>query len=97
MEAYITPPHRDEFADPLTRLLAAILAFLRALLADHQAAPRPAASMRRAISRKICEPHPLPRRKIDQSPTTPSTAPRHPSHARDMSACLKRPRLVAPS
>ena len=98
MEAYITHPDPSHPSDPLTRLLAAILAWLRALLAEHRAAqtaPKPA--------RRASTPNPY---KISEKPRAAEIRTRavRPAltypHARslpDMTAALPRPRLIAPS
>ena len=99
MEVIITSPDAFPDADPLTRLLAAILEWLRALLAAHQEGLRPPAPIRRIHAREtpvIC---------INPAPTAETRAPRAPVPAwdrarvlrpSDMSAGIPRPRPVAP-
>jgi len=101
MEAFITPPDALRLADPVTRLLAAILEWLRAMLAAHQAGPLPPAPARRVSARKTAEPDANPAPVAEAPAHMPNPVPR-PSHVRalrprDMSAGLPRPRLVAPS
>ena len=104
MEAYVTPPDPNSISDPLTRLLAAILAFLRALLAEHQASLRPSAPIRHIFSQKsanfglMCD-H-ADTIALARAPASASETPAvHPRAARlrDATALLTRPRLVAPS
>ena len=105
MEAYITPPPLPTDADPLTRLLAAILAVLRALLAAHQATPLPAPIAPRTRAQKtrniraISRPGQRARHTTTPSPALPRTHAVMPSCAtrpRDMTTGIPRPRLVAP-
>ncbi len=107
MEAYITPPDATYPADPLARLLAAILEWLRAMLAEYQAGQLPPAPARRVSVRKTSESSeniapaaeaptraPALAPALARPPVPPRTCVPHP---RDMSAGLPRPRLVAPS
>ncbi len=100
MEAHITPPPLPSDADPLTRLLAAILAFLRALLAAHQAAPLPAcdvapsgvapiAPRNRTPASKSAKIRATPRHRRRRRQTTAQTAAR--AHA-GLPARAPRPR-----
>ena len=107
MEAYITPHPLPTHAHPLTRLLAAILAFLRALLAEHQAGLlptiAPSAPRHRPRTNKTAKSHTTrrPRRRTPQT-QAPTQArahtgmPTHAQQARDMTAGLPRPRLIGP-
>ena len=103
MEAYITHPDPSHPSDPLTRLLAAILAWLRALLAEHRAAQTAPTPARRASTpnpHKISE---KPRaaeirtRAARPAPSRPALTYPHARNLPDMTAALPRPRLVAPS
>ena len=104
MEAFITSPDALRHADPLTRLLAAILEWLRAMLAAHQAGQLPPTPQRRISARKTAGPstNPASAAPVVTPPAhTPNRQPR-PSRLRalrprDMSAGLPRPRRVAPS
>ena len=104
MEAYVTTPDPNSYSDPLTRLLAAILAFLRALLAEHQAAQLPPALVRRVFIGKTAKNSTKRHRTaaIARARTSapacevPSAYPRA-LCLRDATAGLLRPRLVAPS
>ena len=101
MEAFITPPDALRHADPLTRLLAAILEWLRAMIAAHQAGQLPPAPTRRVSARKTAEPDANPAPVAEAPARMPNPVPR-PSRVRalrprDMSVGLPRPRLVAPS
>jgi len=105
MEAYITHPPLLSDADPLTRLLAAILAFLRALLAAHQATPLPAPIAPRTRAQKtrkiraISRPRRRARQTATQHPALPRTRAVMPPCAKRpcvMTAGIPRPRLVAP-
>ena len=98
MEAFITPPDALRHADPLTRLLAAILEWLRALLAEHQAGQLPPAPVRRVSARKIATPsaHPTPVAKAPAHTPAPALTRTRVLRPRDMSAGIPRPRPVAP-
>jgi len=99
MEAYITPPDPSCPADPLARLLVAILAWLRALLAEHQAGLLPPTPTRRAFkrkTRKIAIQAPRRRAAVVVARGPMPACPRA-ANPRDMTMGLPRPRLVAPS
>ena len=99
MEAYITHADASPYADPLTRLLAAILEWLRALLAAHQAAqlpPTPARRIRAQKSSKINDsPHTTAETLTPRAPV-PALVPARVLRPRDRSAGIPRPRPVAP-
>ena len=99
MEAYITPPDPNCPADPFARLLAAILAWLRALLAEHQAGLLPPTPPRRSFKRKtgkIAIQTPRSRAAFILARGPMPACPRA-ATPRDMTMGLPRPRLVAPS
>ena len=98
MEAYITPPDAFPHSDPLTRLLAAILEWLRALLAAHEAGLLPSNPTRRASARKTAEPSAQSTLTAETPARTPAPTWTRTRAVRpcDMSAGIPRPRLVAP-
>lgn len=109
MEAYITQADPSDPKDALTRLLAAIVAWLRALLAEHQAGLLPPAQAHpaptRAHTRKArktanhqrhARTNARTRAPLIRAPR-PMPVPPRTERQRDMTKGLPRPRLVAPS